>query len=91
MPGQIVLCFRDEALVAHRLVRKSGSQFITRGDSLYNFDRPFQEDEILGRVVTIVRDGRQVDLNRLGGMARRVLSCGGRSWWCVCCCDGRGW
>ena len=59
--GQIVLCFRDGALVAHRLVRKSGSQFITRGDSLYNFDRPFREDEILGRVVTIVRDGRQVD------------------------------
>ncbi len=59
--GQIILCFRDGALVAHRLVRKNGSQFITRGDSLYNFDRPFQEDEILGRVVTIVRDGRQVN------------------------------
>ena len=61
--GQILLCFRDGALVAHRLVRKSGDQFLTRGDSLSNFDRPFREDEILGRVVTIVRDGRQVDPN----------------------------
>ena len=59
--GQIVLCFRDGALVAHRLVRKSSQQYITRGDSLYNYDRPFREDEILGRVVTIVRHGRRID------------------------------
>jgi signal peptidase I len=59
--GQIVLCFRDRSLVAHRVVRKAGNRIITRGDSLYNFDRPFREEEILGRVVTIVRDGRQVD------------------------------
>ncbi len=80
--GQIVLCFRDGALVAHRLVRKSGSQFITRGDSLYNFDRPFQEDEILGRVVTIVRDGRLVALSSAWwhGAARFILR---RSEWCV--------
>src|ERR1017187_3020778 len=60
-PGQIVLCFRDEALVAHRLIRKSGNRIVTRGDSLYNYDRPFREEELLGRVVTIVRDGRQVE------------------------------
>jgi len=61
--GQIVLCFRDGALVAHRLVGTRGKQFLTRGDSLYNFDRPFREDEILGRVVAMERDGRQVDPN----------------------------
>ena len=61
LPGQIVLCFRDEALVAHRLARVNENRFITRGDSLCNDDRPFQEDEILGRVVCIHRDGREVD------------------------------
>ena len=61
--GQIILCFRGGALVAHRLVRKTGGQFLTRGDSLYNFDRPFHEHEILGRAVSIMRNGRQVDWN----------------------------
>ena len=61
IPGQIVLCFRDEALVVHRLTSVSGNRFITRGDSLCHNDRPFREDEILGRVVCIYRDGREVD------------------------------
>jgi hypothetical protein len=60
-PGQILLCFRDEALVAHRLTGKVGNQFITRGDSLCNYDRPYREEEILGQVVSIDRDGRAVD------------------------------
>ena len=60
-PGQIVLCFRDGELVAHRLTGKSVDGFITRGDSLCHYDRPFREDEILGEVVSIHRDGRQVD------------------------------
>jgi signal peptidase len=82
-PGQIVLCFRDEALVAHRLVSKIGDHFLTRGDSLYNYDRPFQEDEILGRVVTIVRDGRPMYTSPAWwhGAARFILR---RSELCIC-------
>jgi hypothetical protein len=61
-PGQIILGFRNEALVAHRLVRKEKNQFLTRGDSLYNYDHPFQVEEILGRVVSIDRDGREISI-----------------------------
>jgi hypothetical protein len=60
-PGQIVLCFRNQALIAHRLTGKLGNDFITRGDSLCHYDRPFREDEILGHVVSIRRGGRLVD------------------------------
>jgi len=60
-PGQIVLCFRDEALVAHRLTGKVGNQFLTRGDSLCQYDRPYRAEEILGQVVSMDRNGRAVD------------------------------
>lgn len=64
LPGQIVLCFCDQGpLVVHRLAGKIDNCFLTRGDSVRHYDRPFGEDEILGQTVTIVRDGRQVDLN----------------------------
>ena len=59
-PGQIVLCYRDRGFVAHRLVRKRGDVLITRGDSLSDEDRPFREDEVLGEVVSILRDGRPI-------------------------------
>ena len=60
-PGQIVLCYRNQGFVAHRLVAKSGNSLITRGDSLSYVDRPFQEDEVLGAVVSVLRHGRSVD------------------------------
>jgi signal peptidase I len=60
LPGQIVLCYRNQGFVAHRLVGKLGDCLVTRGDSLSNEDRPFQNDEVLGEVVSILRNGRRV-------------------------------
>jgi len=60
-PGQIVLCYRNQGFVAHRLVGKRGNCLITRGDSLPYEDRPFGDDEVLGQVVSILRHGRPVD------------------------------
>lgn len=68
VPGQIVLCYRNRAFVAHRLVAKRGDSVITRGDSLPHQDRPFRDDEVLGEVVSILRDGRPVHLST--------------TWWC---------
>jgi signal peptidase I len=59
--GEIVLCYRNEELVAHRLTGKLGNRIVTRGDSLDYYDRPFEENEILGRVLSILRNGRYVD------------------------------
>src|ERR1700691_598157 len=48
LPGQIVLCYRNQGFVAHRLVDKRSDCIITRGDALSHEDRPFQNDEVLG-------------------------------------------
>ena len=69
--GQIVLYERGASenadLVAHRIVDFSGDrgprQLITRGDSLPYDDAPVHEDQILGRVVSISRNGRPIDLD----------------------------
>ena len=60
--GNIVLCYRNKAFVAHRLIAKRDDGLITRGDSLAYDDPPFREAEVLGEVVAILRDGRPVAL-----------------------------
>jgi hypothetical protein len=88
--GQIVLYERGASgrgpvagenaqLVAHRVVDysgdSSGPQLITRGDSLARNDAPVHEDQILGRVVSISRNGRPIglDFTRSRRMAAWVL------------------
>ena len=61
VPDRIVPCFRNQGFTAHRLVGKTRNGVVTRGDSLCDYDPPFQEDEILGEVVSILRDGRRID------------------------------
>ena len=60
VPGELVLCYRNRAFVAHRLVGKRGDGFITRGDSLPGEDSPFRHDEVLGEVFSIIRNSRPV-------------------------------
>jgi signal peptidase len=55
--GDIVLFLRYGRLFAHRVVRKSGAELITRGDALSYRDPPVQASELLGLVVQITREG----------------------------------
>ena len=81
--GEIVLYEREAGenaqLVAHRIVDcsgdRSGQQLITRGDSLPCDDAPVHEDQILGRVVSISRNGRPIspDFTRSRRIAAWVL------------------
>ena len=48
--------------VAHRIVGRRGRQLITRGDSLRRNDAPVNEDQVLGRVVCVTRNGRHIGL-----------------------------
>jgi signal peptidase len=64
LSGRIILCYRNHGFVAHRLVRKLGAGVITRGDTLPCNDLPFRDDEVLGEVVGILRNGRPVALSR---------------------------
>lgn len=56
--GEIVLFRRNRRLFAHRVVRSEASDIVTRGDSMAAPDSPVEEDEILGRVISIMRDGK---------------------------------
>ncbi len=59
-PAQVILCLRDGELVAHRIVRRSGEFLVTRGDSLLHNDRPFQTENVVGQVISILRNGRRL-------------------------------
>src|SRR3989441_6722993 len=61
--------------VAHRIVRRNGRQLITRGDSLRRNDAPVDEEQVLGRVVCVTRNGRHIGLEftRTRRMAAWVL------------------
>lgn len=55
-PGDIVLFLRHRRLFAHRVVRATQSEVITRGDALPDRDPPVRASEVLGVVVRIIRD-----------------------------------
>ena len=69
--GRLPVAGENAQLVAHRVIDCSGDfsgdlgprQLVTRGDSLPCNDAPVHEDQILGRVVSISRNGRPIDLD----------------------------
>lgn len=79
VPGNVVLCSRQNRLWAHRVVRiisDAGSpQLITQGDSLPNPDPPISSSELLGRVPEIIREGQCIrPLAIPAGAARYVAN-----------------
>ena len=65
-PGDVVLASRDGRFFAHRVSRLTAlggaPRVITRGDALQEDDPAFRHDEILGRVMAVVRGQRQIEL-----------------------------
>ena len=57
--GAIVLFTRDGRLFAHRVVARRNTHLVTRGDALDWPDPPVRQDQLLGRVVTLTRNGRR--------------------------------
>jgi signal peptidase I len=75
--GDIVLFARHQRFVAHRVVEKSwsGRGIETRGDAVRQMDAPVSNREILGRVVSIERNGRIIKANReLNATSRSVAA-----------------
>lgn len=60
--GQIVLYSQERRLVAHRITYISGDFFTTRGDALLRDDPPINESDIVGQIVSLVRNGRSMTL-----------------------------
>ena len=65
--GDVVLFRREDHLFVHRIVEKRGSldaaQLFSKGDAHPTSDGVVQEQELLGRVTRIYRNGRRIDLD----------------------------
>jgi signal peptidase len=63
-PGQIVLYRQERGLVAHRIVHIHGNLLTTRGDTLRHVDPPVKASDLVGQVLSLVRNGQRVNLRQ---------------------------
>jgi len=81
--GDIVVFLRGDHLCAHRLLSVANGQAIARGDANRKLDDPFPVEQILGRVISLQRQGTHVHdlayspvlsfIVRNSSISRRVL------------------
>lgn len=69
-PGQVVIYELNNVFVMHRLIEitegSAGDQlFITRGDSGMEYDKPWQQQQVIGVVISYKRDGKEHLINTL--------------------------
>ena len=98
--GDIVLYRSQRGLIAHRVVGTSPTQssvlsphnFFLRGDASLSSDQPVGEEQILGRVIRVQRNGHSIALASRGAKlwhkARRLAS-GLKGWICAGGTDSR--
>src|SRR5215471_40370 len=72
--GEIVLFRRDRRLFVHRVVKNQSALLVTRGDSMRTPDSPVDKNESLGRICSIVRNGRCVEPRRKLGAGERTMA-----------------
>ena len=87
--GDIILYRTNGHLIAHRvtLINKLNNDaiptypdwsFILKGDALPTYDEPVKDEQILGKVISIERNGCRIDpyslTHKLGCLARRLTS-----------------
>jgi signal peptidase I len=85
LPGHVALASRGGRFFAHRVVRLTAlggaPRVVTRGDALSADDPAFFSEEILGRVTSVVRGQRQIELGGQDGLkASRILRWAVRNW-----------
>jgi signal peptidase I len=82
--GDVLLCRHDARMLAHRLVavttRGDERRFHCRGDAKSGYDLPVGADAVVGRIISVWRDGRASPLcglrARLGHTARSFATRG---------------
>ena len=57
--GSLVVFAAGDILIAHRLVRRAGGQWVMQGDGRWVPDPPVEPEHILGVVVAAYQDGRR--------------------------------
>jgi signal peptidase I len=60
LAGSIIVFRQNEKLVVHRLIALTGGRVVTRGDARPRCDEPVGTAEVLGRVDSVLRDGRPI-------------------------------
>lgn len=76
--GDVVFCQTWRGPLAHRVQRieraaVGAARFVLRGDASFEDDRPIAAGQLRGRVVSVERDGRAIDLAVRGGALGRRL------------------
>jgi len=73
-PGSIVFTCPDNQATIHRLLKKEGAGFVTRGDSMPQSDPPLNASEILGKVTTIQRGLSSWEPRRTVSVPAQILA-----------------
>ena len=71
--GELVLFRRDGRFVIHRAVNFAAGALTTRGDAMAAADPPVSADQILGRVVSILRGDANREPVRVPGLQARLF------------------
>jgi signal peptidase I len=88
--GDIILYQSQERIIAHRVMdigkgeipktppaaRITHYSYILRGDASYSYDEPVYADQILGKIVSVERNGRRI--NPYSSLYK--ISCRARVW-----------
>jgi signal peptidase I len=75
--GEVVLFRRRQRFFVHRAIAPTATQssaLLTRGDAMPQADPPVHEQELIGRVSSLLRRGRYVALSRNPSLRERTLS-----------------
>jgi phage repressor protein C with HTH and peptisase S24 domain len=59
-PGDVVLYIRHRRLFAHRVISRSGARLVTQGDGIAEPDLPLTANELLGKVIRVMRRGKSI-------------------------------
>jgi signal peptidase I len=72
--GEVVLYARHDCFYAHRVIRAGGRlTLIARGDAMAEADSAVGESELLGRVTTVIRGLKTIQVTRDPGARIRLL------------------
>lgn len=75
MEGDIILFGHERRIFAHRIVKRSGnSSFLTRGDAMPQDDPTVYGQDVLGRVSSIVRNGKCISLSGRRRFCERIVA-----------------
>lgn len=73
-PGDLVVLRNEAGFVTHRFWGRTPAGLITRGDRPLSFDPPWNEEQVVGRVISRRRAGRELSLQQgRGHMLNRHL------------------